>query len=138
MKMDFGVTQAPGRPDVAVLGMAGDLDASSYLQAIAQAEAAYKGGTRVLLLDLSNTEFVSSSGLVAIHSIALLMQGGRPPDPEQGWAAIRSVGMGQGADARRSLKLINPKPRVASTFAKVGFAEVFEVFPTIDAALAAL
>ncbi len=136
--MDFKVMQAPGRPDVAVLGMAGDLDATSYLQAIAQAEGAYKGGARTLLLDLSNTDFVSSSGLVAIHSIALLMQGQKPPDPEQGWAAIRSMGYGQGADARRSLKLVNPQPRVTATLSKVGFGDAFEVYPTVDAALASL
>ena len=46
--MEFRVTQAPGRPDVATLSMAGDLDASSYLQAISQAEAAYQGGARTL------------------------------------------------------------------------------------------
>ena len=136
--MDFKVMQAPGRPDVAVLSMAGDLDATSYLQAIAQAEGAYKSGARTLLLDLSNTDFVSSSGLVAIHSIALLMQGQKPPDPEGGWAAIRSMGYGQGADARRCLKLVNPQPRVTATLSKVGFSDAFEVYPTVDAALAAL
>lgn len=136
--MEFTVTQAPGKPDAAVLAMSGDLDASSYLQAIAQAEAAYKGGARALLLDLSRADFVSSSGLVAIHSIALLMQGLKPPDPEQGWAAIRSMGSGSGGDARRSLKLVNPQPRVAATLAKVGFTDAFEVYPTVEAALAAL
>ena len=136
--MDFKVLQAPDKPDVAVLSMAGDLDATSYLQAIAQAERAYKGGARTLLLDLSDTDFVSSSGLVAIHSIALLMQGRKPPDPEAGWATIRSIGEGQGVDARRCLKLVNPQPRVAATLSKVGFSDAFEVYPTIEAALAAL
>lgn len=136
--MDFGVTPGPGRPDVAVLAMTGDLDASSYLEAIAQAETAYRDGTRVLLLDLSATDFVSSSGLVAIHSIALALQGPRPPDPAAGWATIRSRGFGQGSDARGCLKLVNPKPAVAATLAKVGFSDVFDTYPTVDAALAAL
>lgn len=136
--MEFRVTQAPGRPDVATLSMAGDLDASSYLQAISQAEAAYQSGARTLLLDLSNTDFVSSSGLVAIHSIALLMQGLKPPDPEAGWSAIRSMGSGPGAEARSRLKLVNPQPRVAATLAKVGFTDSFDVYPTADAALASL
>jgi anti-anti-sigma regulatory factor len=131
--MEFKVTQT-GKPDVAVLALAGDLDASSYLQAIAQAETAYKAGARVLILDLGKTDFVSSSGLVAIHSIALLMQGQKPPDPEAGWSAIRSMGSGQGADARRCLKLVNPQPRVATTLAKVGFNDALEIYPTVDAA----
>lgn len=136
--MEFKVTQAPGKPEVAVLALAGDLDATSYLQAIAQAEAIYAAGARTLLLDLTSTDFVSSSGLVAIHSIALLMQGHRPPDPEAGWSAIRSISQGQGADARRCLKLVNPQPRVAATLAKVGFSDALEVYPTVDAAVAAL
>lgn len=136
--MDFTLTQPSGRSNVAVLGMAGDLDATSYLQAIEQAEAAHKAGAQTLLLDLSATDFVSSSGLVALHSISLLMQGQKPPDPEAGWAAIRSMGMGQGADARRGVKLVNPQPRVAATLAKVGFTGAFDVYPTLDAALAAL
>ena len=136
--MEFKVTQAPEKPEVAVLAFAGDLDASSYLQAIAQAETAYKAGARALVLDLSDTNFVSSSGLVAIHSIALLMQGQKPPDPEAGWSAIRSMGYGSGSDARRCLKLVNPQPRVTGTLAKVGFTDAFEVYPTVDAALAAL
>jgi hypothetical protein len=53
-----------------------------------------------ILLDLSSASFVSSSGLVAIHSIALLLHGEQPPDLEQGgrpftlwnvgWAPARS------------------------------------------------
>lgn len=136
--MQFKITPAPDRPDVAALSFAGDLDATSYLQAIAQAQAAYQSGARTLLLDLTDTDFVSSSGLVALHSIALLMQGRKPPDPEAGWAAIRSVSEGQGVDARRYVKLVNPQPRVAATLAKVGFTDAFEVYPTIDAALAAV
>jgi anti-anti-sigma regulatory factor len=136
--MEFKITPAPGRPDVAALSLAGDLDATSYLQAIAQAEAAYRSGARTLLLDLTDTAFVSSSGLVALHSIALLMQGRTPPDPDAGWAAIRSISEGQGADARRYVKLVNPQPRVAATLAKVGFTDAFEVHPSIDAALAAV
>ena len=136
--MELEVRPAPGRSDASVLALAGDLDANSYLQAIAAAEGAYKSGARALILDLSDTRFVSSSGLVAIHSIALLMQGQKPPDPEAGWSAIRSMGYGQGADARRSLKLVNPQPRIAATLAKVGLTDALDVYPTLDAALAAL
>lgn len=136
--MEMSVTSVPDRPAVAILALAGDLDASNYLQVIQRVDELYKGGARALVLDLADTEFVSSSGLVAIHSMALLMQGQRPPSPEDGWGAIRSIERGPGNKGRECLKLVNPQPRVAATLAKVGFDEALDTYPTVDAALAAL
>jgi anti-anti-sigma regulatory factor len=138
MIMELSATTAPNNPGVAILALGGDLDASSYLQVIQRVDDLYKEGARALILDLTGTEFVSSSGLVAIHSIAQLMQGKRPPNPEDGWGAIRAIERGPGDKARDYVKLVNPQPRVASTLAKVGFNEVLETYPSVDAALAAL
>ncbi len=135
--MELTVSPAPDKPEVVVMALAGDLDASNYLQVIERVDQLYKGGARGLIFDLTNTEFVSSSGLVAIHSMALLMQGERPPSPEDGWGAIRALKGGAGDKARERLKLVNPQPRVAATLDKVGFSEGLEIFPTVEAALAA-
>ncbi len=138
MIMELTVTSAPSKPGVAIVALAGDLDASNYLQVIQKVDGLYQGGARALIFDLSDTEFVSSSGLVAIHSIAMLMQGQRPPNPEDGWGAIRAIERGPGDRARECVKLVNPQPRVASTLSKVGFTEVLETYPSVEAALAAL
>ncbi len=134
--MELTVTPAPNKPQVTVISLPGDLDASNYLQVIERVDQLYKGGTRGLIFDLSQTEFVSSSGLVAIHSMALLMQGQRPPSPEDGWGAIRALKGGSGDKARECLKLVNPQARVASTLEKVGLNEALDIYPTVDAALA--
>ena len=47
----------------------------------------YTEGARDLLLDLRSVPFMGSSGLVALHSLALIFNGKEPPDPESGWAA---------------------------------------------------
>lgn len=135
--MDLSVTSASSKPEVAVLALSGDLDASNYLQLIQRVGELYQAGTRGLVFDLGKVEFISSSGIVALHSMALLMQGQRPPNPEDGWHAIRSLERGSGEKARECLKLVNPQPRVASTLAKVGLSEALDTYPTIDAALAA-
>ena len=136
--MELTLSQVAARIPAAVIAVQGDLDASNYMELIQKAQAAYAGGTRALVLDLSQTRFVSSSGLVAIHSAALILQGLTPPDPETGWAAIRAIGEGTGTDARAYLKLVNPQPRVDSTLEKVGFKDVLEIYPTVEDALASL
>jgi anti-anti-sigma regulatory factor len=134
--MNISVNQAVGRVPVAILAIQGDLDASNYQDLIAKAKQVHASGTGHILLDLTHTSFVSSSGLVALHSIALLLQGEQLPDPESGWNAIHSVGRGLGAGARQHVKLLNPQPRIAQVLAKAGLAEFFEVHTDLAAAVA--
>ena len=134
--MNISVNQAVGRVPVAILAIQGDLDASNYQDLIAKAKQVHAAGTGHILLDLTHTSFVSSSGLVALHSIALLLQGEQLPDPENGWSAIRSVGRGLGAGARQHVKLLNPQPKVQQVMVKSGLAEFFEVHTDLAAAVA--
>lgn len=134
--MNISVNQAQGRVPVAVLSVQGDLDASNYQELIATARELYNAGMRQILLDLSNTSFVSSSGLVAIHSIALLLHGEQPPDLEQGWSAIHAVGHGLGAGPQQYLKLLNPQPKVDRTLEKAGLKEFFEIHADLATAIA--
>ena len=46
-----------------------------------RSSSAIAAGTRQLVIDLSNVSFLSSSGLVALHSAALVMRGDEPPSP---------------------------------------------------------
>jgi anti-anti-sigma factor len=79
--MNITVTQAEGRVPVTILHPHGDLDLSSFQNLIALAETAYNEGARDILLDLSDTPYMSSSGLVALQSIAALTRGEDLPDP---------------------------------------------------------
>jgi anti-anti-sigma regulatory factor len=134
--MKISVNQASGRVPVAILAVQGDLDASNYQDLIAKAQQAYAAGTGHILLDLTQTSFISSSGLVALHSIALLLQGERPPDPESGWSAIHAVGQGLSTVAKQHIKLLNPQPKVQQVLVKSGLAEFFEIHTDLTAAIA--
>ena len=134
--MNISVNQIQGRVPVAVLSVQGDLDASNYQELIATARELYNAGTQRILLDLSSASFVSSSGLVAIHSIALLLRGEQPPDLEQGWSAIHAVGHGLGAGPQPYLKLLNPQPKVERTLEKAGLKEFFEIHADLATAIA--
>jgi hypothetical protein len=134
--MNISVRQVQGRVPVTVLGVQGALDASNYRDLIDQATEACKGGAKDVLLDLTNTTFVSSSGLVALHSIALLMRGEQPPPLDEGWGALQSVHRGLGTGAQQHLKLLGPQPYVVRTLEKAGMIEFFEIHTDLDTAVA--
>jgi hypothetical protein len=133
--MNITVNQVQGKVPVAVVGVQGDLDASNFEHLIAQGKEVYATGTRHILLDLTNTSFMSSSGLVALHSITLLMQGQEPPDLEHGWSALHDIG-GTRTGPQPYVKLLNPQPKVDRTLTVSGVKEFYEVYTDKDAAIA--
>ncbi len=103
---------------------------------IAKARELYKGGTRRLLLDLSDVPFMGSSGMVALHSIVMLMQGEEPPDPEYGWQAFHDLDRDLEAGPQPYVKLLNPRPRVEQTLEMTGMRDFFAIYTDRQAALA--
>jgi anti-anti-sigma regulatory factor len=134
--MYITVTQAQGNVPVTVMRIQGELDASNYKRLIARAKEAYEMGTRNILLDLSEMPFMGSSGLVALHSVAVLLRGEVPPDPESGWAAIRAIDRDRGAALQQHIKLLNPQPRVDRVLEMAGFKQFFEVYADLETAIA--
>jgi anti-anti-sigma factor len=67
--MDIQVTTANGRVPVTVMHVNGNIDARTYEEFEAKAEELIEGGARYLLVDLSQSPFVSSAGLRAMHHI---------------------------------------------------------------------
>jgi anti-anti-sigma regulatory factor len=133
--MNLSISQVQGRVQVTVLSIHGDLDGSTYTSLIAKVKELYQAGTRHLLLDMSLVAYMSSSGLVALHSAALLMSGEQPPDPEDGWGSIHAAVEGE-AGLQKNVKLLNPQPRVDRTLEVSGMKEYFEIFTDLNAAVA--
>jgi anti-anti-sigma regulatory factor len=121
---------------VTILAIQGDLDASNYLDVIARAKEICEAGAEHILIDLSGVPYMSSSGLVALHSIALLVRGEEPPDPEHGWEAFRAVGRDVKSEQPQDVKLLNPQPRVERVLKMAGFDRLLEIFSDQEAAVA--
>ena len=123
---------------VTIMKLAGTLDASSYLKLIEFTKDIFHTGMGDLLIDLEELTFMSSSGIFALHSIALLMRGEAPLDPQDGWNAFHSIEhfVEAGGGFERHVKLLRPNPRVLKTLETTSFAQVFEVFSDRDAAIA--
>ena len=126
--MNISVSQAPGRVPVTVIKLDGQLDGQNYQELIAKAQELYQAGGRDFLLDLSDLTYISSAGLVALHSVALLARGEELPDTEGGWSAYRSMGRTSEAGIQRHVKLLNPRSEVMGVLDMVGFSNVFEIY----------
>jgi len=133
--MDISVSQVQGKVPVTVLKLDGQLDGQTYQDLINKGREAYKAGWRDFLIDMSDLTYISSAGLVALHSMALLVKGEELPDTEQGWSAYRSMGRSKEAGLQEHMKLLNPRAEVQSVLDMVGFVSVFEVFTDLDEAV---
>jgi anti-anti-sigma regulatory factor len=111
------------------------LDGQNYQELITKSQELYKAGTHDFLLDLSDLTYISSAGLVALHSMALLSRGEELPDTEGGWSAYRSMGRSSEAGLQKHVKLLNPRSEVMGVLDMVGFSNVFEIYTDLDEAV---
>jgi anti-anti-sigma regulatory factor len=125
--MPLTVEQAQGRVPVTVLEVHGDLDYSNYLEVIDRVQREFDAGSRHLLIDLSDVPFIGSSGLVALHSAALIMSGQSAPDPEAGWQAFHSLGTGA-SETQANVKLLGVQPRVEQMLTRTALLRFFETY----------
>jgi anti-anti-sigma factor len=133
--MNISTSKAQGRVPVAVIKVDGQLDGQNYQELIAKAQELYDAGERDFLLDLSDLTYISSAGLVALHSTALLTRGENLPDLEGGWSAYRSMGRSSEAGLQKHVKLLNPRSEIIGVLDMVGFSRVFEIFTDRDEAV---
>jgi anti-anti-sigma regulatory factor len=121
---------------VTILRLQGDLDGSNYLDLVAAAKTAQQNGAKYLLLDLGGVPYMSSAGLVALHSSVQLLRGEQPPDPSAGWSTLKSVAVNTTGATQQLVKLLNLQPRVARTLEMSGMNVFFEIYTDEAAALA--
>ena len=124
-------------PEVAVIGLAGELDGSNFEDVIEAGRIARNAGAQRIVLDLSGLTYMGSSGLVAIHSIALLLRGMEPTSPEDGWQAIHDLASAAETDVDAGLSLAGPPPSVERVLDRSGMLDLFAVHPDRAAAIAA-
>lgn len=133
--MNISISQVQGKVPVTVVKLEGQLDGQTYQDLINKARESYKAGWHDFLLDMSDLTYISSAGLVALHSVALLAKGEALPDTDEGWSAYRSMGRSKEAGIQEHMKLLNPRPEVLSVLEMVGFSAVFKIFSDFDEAV---
>jgi hypothetical protein len=123
--------------DLAVIALTGELDGSNFEQVIDAGRIAVAGGATRVVLDLGGLTYMGSSGLVAIHSIALLARGREPISPDDGWQAIHDIGSEAADEGTPVLFLAGPGPSVGRVLERSGMASLFPVHADRDAAISA-
>jgi anti-anti-sigma regulatory factor len=123
---------------VIVIALNGELDASNFEQVIETARQGRQAGADCAVIDLGGLTYMGSSGLVAIHSVAMIMRGEEPPSSEDGWDAFHRIGHEvSGGPGKPSLRLAAPQPPVDRVLDRTGMKRLFEVHPDRASAVAA-
>jgi len=134
--MEIKILQEQGRNDISVICVAGHLDGQSYQDLISAASKVVESGVKNILLDLSELTYISSAGLVSLHTIALMTRGEALPDLDQGWSTLKAMDRTRDGGMQKYLKLLNPRPEITKVLEMVGFSEFFEVFTDKQKAIA--
>lgn len=133
--MNISVSQVQGKVPVTVFKVDGQLDGQSYQDLIQKGREAYQAGWRDFLIDMTDLSYISSAGLVALHSMALMLRGEDMPNTEAGWSAFRSMSKTSASGKQAHIKLLNPRTEVRNVLDMVGFGAVFEIFADLDEAV---
>jgi anti-anti-sigma factor len=134
-KMQISISKQEGKVSVTILHIQGDVDASNYINMIDKAQEAYNDGARYLLLDFEKVPYVSSAGLMALHTIARIFSGQMTQAKDGGRPVFRSLNPKQDSSAREHVKLLNPQPAVEQVLEVVGLKQFFEIYTDLNTAV---
>lgn len=138
--MKFSVDHAEGSQPITILRLEGDLDASNFETVIEEGTRLHGEGTSHLLIDLRAVPFMGSSGLVALHSLTLLLAGGAGDDLASGWEAQHAIARAVEGGMQSQLKvLVSPDPdsSLARVMDRTGMNRFIEVCTDEATAIAA-
>ena len=133
MPMTIASDQVGGPEPVTVLRLTGELDASNFEALIETVTAAYAGGARGLVLDLSELTFMASSGLVALYAAERIFRGQPAPDLESGWQVFHDMGAESGHVT--NVRLVGTQAAVQRVLDRTGLSRLFATDASVEAAV---
>lgn len=128
--MEIKVTQEQGSVPVAVMHISGSISLDEPLEQ--KAQELYDAGSRYLVIDLGDVDFLGSVGLRAIHNIYNLMRGEKTEEEKH---AIQE-GIREGAYKSNHLKLLNPNENVLKVLTTTGYDMFIEIHKDLGEAVA--
>lgn len=130
--MEISVSKEQAQVPVMVFHVNGTIGASEEQTLIQRAQDEQAVGMQNLLLDLAEVEYMSSSGLRAVHAIYMMLRSGS----EESDTAV-SKGIAAGTYMSPHLKLANVNKKVNEVLHTSGFDMFLEIHEGVEEALAA-
>ncbi len=116
-----------GRVPVTVFHVDGKLNATDPL--LSEAQKAYTGGARHMLIDMKDVPYVSSAGMRAIHEIYNMLR------DKSETSKVVSEGLRAGTYTSPHLKVLKPNKLVVEVFKAMGFDMFIEIHNDLDKAI---
>ena len=133
--MQISFSKQQGRISVTIMQLTGDLDASNYIEVITKAQEVYDGGVRDLLIDLNKVPYVSSAGLMSLHTIVLMFAGQLLKSKETGRPSFRYINPQRDSTGLQHVKLLSPQPGVEQVLDVVGLKQFFDIYTDLGTAV---
>jgi anti-anti-sigma regulatory factor len=131
--MDISFSTIQGHPPVTIMRLQGRLDSSSVGYFMDQARQAIDGGAQNILLDFSETPFMSSVGIRALSALYDWLHIVKSAGDQK---AV-SQAIHDGVYHAPHLKLLNPNPSILKTIHLVALDRYLDIFTDEQLALAA-
>ncbi|MFN8412931.1 MAG: STAS domain-containing protein [Anaerolineales bacterium] len=135
--MHISFSKHEGRVPVIVMHLTGDLDASNYTDVIVRAQEAYDEGARNIVIDLSKVPYVSSAGLMSLHTLALIFTGNAIQASGLGRPSFRSLDQNRDQKVKEHVRLLSPQPPVAQVLDTIGLRNFLSVYTDLESAIQA-
>jgi anti-sigma B factor antagonist len=130
--MEIKVTTANARVPLSIMHISGKIDSATHQAFQAKAEELIDNGTRYILVDLADTEFVSSAGLRALHNIFNKL---RAVHQDVNDDELRKK-MSAGEYKSPFVKVVNSSPQIREIFEVSGFDTYIEAYDETSKAIA--
>lgn len=120
---------------VTVMQLTGNLDASNYTEVIDKAQEAHNDGVRNLLIDLSKVPYISSAGLMSLHTVVLIFTGQSAQSKDGKRSSFRPINLTRDGEVRKHVKLLSPQSSVEQVLDMVGLKQFFDIHTDLDTAV---
>ena len=133
--MQISFTRKEGRVLVTIMHLTGELDASNYTELIAKAQEIYDAGVRDLLIDMSKVPYVSSAGLMSLHTLVLIFAGKSGKSSDSSRPGFRAIDPERDGGGLQHVKLLSPQPAVEQVLDVVGLKQFFSIHTDLEKAV---
>ena len=118
-----------------ILHVQGNVDGETYGHLLVEAQQLVARGTRCLLLELSDCEYMSSAGLMALTSIFKQMRDLTRSEAALEWNAQNTMDRAGELGPARQLVLVAPCDDVQRVLNLAGMQSYLKIYPDLSQAL---